>query len=422
MKKIIIIFALAFSHFFNVYGQKDKLDQLFDKYQEVEGVTSIKIAKPMFGMLNNLDLGDAELDQIKPLLSKINGLKVLIAEKSQDGSSVKGQKLDQISKDISSYLSNLNYNEIMTMNSNGAKIKFLSAEEKNGILDDLLLSIDSGGEENILVKLDGKLSMNDINKLISSTETKINPVTYTRNNITSDITSSYLNGEARNVGEFSGIQVSTGVNVVFKQESPTNIKVIADADKLQYIVTKVENGVLKVYVDNKGQKNLKFKNISVNVSSPRMDNIKTSSGSTFTTVNAVKENNMVIDASSGSIVKGKFMISNNTTVEATSGSDIKININSKNFTFKGSSGSNTSFEGQTGIASFDMSSGALCNAENLKVNMADAESSSGSSLSVNVTDKLKAKASSGGIIKYKGNPEITSDISKTSGGALKQIN
>lgn len=422
MKKIIIIFALAFSHFFNVYGQKDKLDQLFDKYQEVEGVTSIKIAKPMFGMLNNLDLGDAELDQIKPLLSKINGLKVLIAEKSQDGNSVKGQKLDQISKDISSYLSNLNYNEIMTMNSNGAKIKFLSAEEKNGILDDLLLSIDSGGEENILVKLDGKLSMNDINKLISSTETKINPVTYTRNNITSDITSSYLNGEARNVGEFSGIQVSTGVNVVFKQESPTNIKVIADADKLQYIVTKVENGVLKVYVDNKGQKNLKFKNISVNVSSPRMDNIKTSSGSTFTTVNAVKENNMVIDASSGSIVKGKFMISNNTTVEATSGSDIKININSKNFTFKGSSGSNTSFEGQTGIASFDMSSGALCNAENLKVNMADAESSSGSSLSVNVTDKLKAKASSGGIIKYKGNPEITSDISKTSGGALKQIN
>lgn len=423
MKKVIIIFALAFSHFFNVYGQeKDKLDQLFDKYQEVEGVTSIKIAKPMFGMLNNLDLGDAELDQIKPLLSKINGLKLLIAEKSQDAGSAKGQKLSQISKDISSYLANLNYNEIMTMNSGGAKIKFLSAEEKNGILDDLLLSIDSGGEENILVKLDGKLSMDDINKIISSTETKINPVTNTRNTFISDNTSSYLNGESRNVGEFSGIQVSTGVNVVFKQESPTNIKVIADADKLQYIVTKVENGVLKVYVDNKGQKNLKFKNISVNVSSPRMDNIKTSSGSTFTTVNSVKENNMMIDASSGSIVKGKFNISNNTTVEATSGSDIKIDINSKNFAFKGSSGSSTTFDGQAGMASFDISSGALCKADNLRTNMAEAESSSGSSLSVNVVSKLKAKASSGGVIKYKGNPEITSDISKNSGGALKPIN
>ncbi|WP_449400550.1 DUF4252 domain-containing protein [Chryseobacterium wanjuense] len=424
MKKIILIFALAFSHFFNVYGQKDKdkLDQLFEKYQEVEGVTSIKIAKPMFGMLSNLDLGDAELDQIKPLLAKITGLKILIAERPANAKNAKEQKLTQINKDISAYLSNLNYSEIMTMNSNGAKIKFLSAEEKNGVLDDLLLSIDSGGEENILMKLDGKLSMDDINKIINSSETNTNPITNTRSSLTSENTSSYLNGESRNVGEFSGIQVSTGVNVVFKQENPTNVKVIADADKLQYIVTKVENGVLKVYVDTKGQKNLKFKNISVNVSSPRLDNIKTSSGSTFTTINSVREDNLSIDASSGSIVKGKFNIASDTKVEATSGSDIKIDINSKNFEFKGSSGSSTSFDGQAGVASFDISSGALCKAENLRSNQVEAESTSGGSLSVNVVDKLKARASSGGLIKYKGNPEITSDISKNSGGALKQIN
>lgn len=421
MKKIIIIFALAFSHFFNVYGQKDKLDQLFEKYQEVEGVTSIKIAKPMFGMLNNLDLGDAELDQIKPLLSKINGLKVLIAEKSADGKSVKGQKLAQINKDISSYLSTLNYSEIMTMNSGGAKIKFLSAEEKDGILDDLLLSIDSGGEENILIKLDGKLSMDDISRIVNSSETKTNPVTNTRNNITSDNTS-YLSGESRNVGEFSGINVSTGVNVVFKQESPTNIKVIADADKLQYIITKVENGVLKVYVDNKGQKNLKFKNISVNVSSPKMDNIKASSGATFTTINSVNENNLTIDASSGAVVKGKFNITNNTNLEATSGTNIKVEVNSKSLVFKGSSGSDTSIGGQAGTAIFDISSGALCKGENFRVNHVEAESTSGASLSVNAVDTLKAKASSGGLIKYKGKPEITSDISKMSGGNLKEIN
>ncbi|WP_288461632.1 DUF4252 domain-containing protein [uncultured Chryseobacterium sp.] len=423
MKKVFIIFALAFSHFFNIYGQeKDKLDQLFDKYQEVEGVTSIKIAKPMFGMLSNLDLGDAELDQIKPLLSKINGLKVFIAEKPQDGNSSKGQKLSQINKDISSYLSNLKYSEIMTMNSNGAKIKFLSAEEKNGILDDLLLSIDSGGEENILVKLDGKLSMNDINKIINSTETKTNPVTNTRNNLTSENTSSYLNGESRNVGEFSGIQVSTGVNLVFKQESPTNVKVIADADKLQYIVTKVDNGVLKVYVDNKGQKNLKFKNISVNVSSPRMDNIKASSGATFTTINSVKENNLTIDASSGSVVKGKFNISNNALVEASSGTSVKVEVNSRSLVFKGSSGSDASIQGEAETAAFDVSSGAVCKGEAFQANQVEAESTSGSNLSVNAVDKLKAKASSGGTIRYRGNPEITSDISKMSGGSLKPIN
>jgi len=123
MKKILIICTLVLSHFFNVYGQKNKLDQLFEKYQEVEGVTSIKIAKPMFGMLSNLNIADEELDQIKPLLSKIDGLKVLITENT------KGE-LANVNKEISSYLSNLNYNEIMSVKNAGSRIKFLSSDAK----------------------------------------------------------------------------------------------------------------------------------------------------------------------------------------------------------------------------------------------------------------------------------------------------
>lgn len=420
MKKIFIIFAFAFSQFFNVYGQ-DKLDQLFDKYQEVEGVTSIKIAKPMFGMLSNLDLGDAELDQIKPLLSKINGLKVFIAEKPEDAGSVNGQKLSQINKDIKSYLSNLNYSEIMTMNSNGAKIKFLSAEEKNGILDDLLLSIDSGGEESILIKLDGRLSMDDINKIINSNETKTNPVTNTRNSFASQNTNSYLNGESRNVGEFSGVNVSTGVIVNFKQENTTAVKVIADADKLQYIVTKVDNGVLRVYVDNKGQRNLKFKNISVNVSSPRIDNIKTSSGAVFNAINNINEKTVSVDLSSGSVVNGNFN-SDNTRVEVSSGAVINSTMNTKQIAVKASSGAVANLNGRVDAGSIDVSSGAVCNSEKFQFNELEAEATSGGVITGNVAERLKATASSGGSIRYKGNPRIDSNISKTSGGSLKQIN
>lgn len=422
MKKIFIIITLAFSHFFNVYGQeKDKLDLLFDKYQEVEGVTSIKIAKPMFGMLSSLDLGDAELDQIKPLLSKINGLKVLIAEKPADGKSPKGIQMSQVSKDISSYLKNLNYSEIMSMNSGGAKIKFMSAEEKNGILDDVLLSIDSGGEESILVKLDGKLSMDDINKIINSNETKTNSVSHTRSDFASENTS-YLNGENRNVEQFSGIQVSTGVNVVFKQETPTSVKVIADADKLKYVVTKVENGVLKVYVDNKGVKNLKFKNLSVNVSSPRIENIQTISGASFVAVNTIRENNLNIEATSGSNINGTFNANDHINVSVDSGANIRADVTSGKVVFKGTSGSNSNLKGTARTGIFEISSGASCKAENLRINDANVESSSGGSISIEVKDNLKVKASSGASVKYRGNPEIDSNISKISGGSLNQIN
>jgi len=425
MKKIFIVFALAFSHFFTVYGQRDKFDMLFDRYQEVEGVTSIKIAKPMFSMLSSLNIDDSQLDQIKPLLSKINGLKILITENPENINTTEGRKvqdnLSRLSKDVSVYLKNLNYNEIMSVNNSGSKIKFLSSDAKDGMLNDLLLSIDGGKGENILVMLDGKLSMDDVNKIINSSETQTNTRTNTRTSLTSENNSSYLNGEARNVGEFSGIQVSDGVNVVFKQESPTNVKVIADSDKLQYIITKVENGVLKVYVDNKKTKNLKFKNLSVNISSPRMDNIKASSGANFNVVNAIKENNLVIDASSGANVKGDFKISNTLDVGTSSGAVIRAGITAGNIMIKASSGSNTAFEGKADSGIIDISSGALCKADDLRLDNLEVEATSGANLSVNVSTKLKVKASSGGMVKYRGRPEIESNISKMTGGNLKPI-
>lgn len=422
MKKIFIIFALAFSHFFNVYGQREKLDQLFDKYQEVEGVTSIKIAKPMFGMLSNLNIADSELDQIKPLLAKINGLKVLITESPEGGRSQ--NNLNQLNKEISSYLKNMNYSEMMSVKNGDSKIKFLSSEAKNGILEDILLRIDSGNGENILVMLDGKLSMDDVNKIINSSETKTNSssTTTVKNSFNSDNDSSYLNGETRNVGEFSGLEVSTGVDVVFKQENATSVKVFADSDKLQYIITKVENGILKVYIDNKGAKKMKFKNLSVNISSPRMENIKTSSGASFSTINNLNGSNINIDASSGSSVKGKFNISKTSFIEASSGSNVKVDINTVSISVKSSSGSNVNVEGNSDEGMIDVSSGAVVKADNLRINNAEVESTSGSSASVNVKDKMRVKASSGGSVRYKGNPKIDSDVSKMSGGSLSSIN
>ena len=417
MKKLFIICTLVLSHFFNVYGQKNKLNQLFDKYQDVEGVTSIKIAKPMFGMLSNLNIADAELDQIKPLLSKIDGLKVLITEGS------KGE-LANVNKEISSYLSNLNYSEIMSVKNAGSKIKFLSAEAKSdGTLDDMLLSIDSGGGENILVMLDGKLSMDDVNKIINSSETKTNTKrTTVTNSFVSDNSASYLNGENRNVGQFSGLDVSAGVKVVFTQENNTSVKVFADADKLQNVITKVENGILKVYIDNKGTKNLRFKNLSVNVSSPKMDRIKASSGSNFTAVNEIREREMNIDASSGSAIVAKLQISGTSNVEASSGSNVKASISSDKVLVKSSSGSSVTLEGSTDYLSIDASSGSSCKTDQLRANVGVVESTSGSSASVNAKDKLTVKASSAGSVRYKGSPKIEASISKSSAGSLNQIN
>ena len=58
------------------------------------------------------------------------------------------------------------------MNSKDNKIKFLSTDAANGILDDLLLSINSDGNT-VLMMLDGKISMDDVNKLVNEAQNSV---------------------------------------------------------------------------------------------------------------------------------------------------------------------------------------------------------------------------------------------------------
>jgi hypothetical protein len=54
-----------------VNAQISKLEKLFDQYQDTKGPPSIKIAKPMFNLLNKLDIQDAGIDQIRPLIKML---------------------------------------------------------------------------------------------------------------------------------------------------------------------------------------------------------------------------------------------------------------------------------------------------------------------------------------------------------------
>lgn len=170
MKKFTFTFMmlLAFSAVFP--AQQTRLSQLFEKYQDTEGVTSIKIAKPMFSMLKKLNLKDSELDKIQPLLSKINGLQILIVEKPAETASAKEKNaLSLLGSEIASGVKNLNYQELMTVNAKGNKIKFMAANSAADVLDNLLLSV-SAEENTILMMLDGKVSMDDISKLLNEDE------------------------------------------------------------------------------------------------------------------------------------------------------------------------------------------------------------------------------------------------------------
>ncbi|ACU08662.1 hypothetical protein FIC_02227 [Flavobacteriaceae bacterium 3519-10] len=420
MKKIILIFALFFS-FANVSAQKDKLDQLFEKYQETEGVTSIKIAKPMFNMLNKLNINDSELDQIKPLLSKINGLKILIVEKPETpttpGTDNK-KELDlfqNLQADISNSIKNMRYEELMTVNSKDNKIKFLSSDATNGILDNLLLSINSEGNT-VLMMLDGKISMDDVNNLVNEAQN-----VSLKSSLTTENLSIGGNTQVRKVGKFTGIKVSSGIKVNFTQGNNQSVIVDTDANLQQYISTEVVNDILVISVDNRNNKKLNFKKLLVTVEAPRLTWVDVNSGAQFNTLNTIKEDTFRAEVSSGANLNAEVAARNAVDLEITSGSSAQLDIESGSFNMAGTSGSSSTIRGKANSANFKLTSAASCNAADLVTQNATVSATSGSSLRVHTTDSITGTATSGASIRYKGDPKNTSGTKTSSGGSFKQL-
>ena len=420
MKKIFIILALTFSWFTNVSAQREKLYSLFDKYQETEGVTSIKIAKPMFSMLSKLDIKDAELDNIKPVLDKIQGLRILVIEKPESDSINKKAMLNfnSLQKDISSSLKNLNYDELMTVNSKDAKVKFLAADAANGVLDNLLLSVNSEGNQ-VLMMLDGKISMDDVNKLANETQT---PTRTTPKNYTATgSSSSAVTEERRNVGRFSGIKVSSGIKLSFTQGNNQSVKVITDSDKMEYVKTELQGDILNVYADAPKGKNLNFKMIQVKITAPELSKIAVNSGASFTTENTVNSSFFQIAVTSGSHISADLNTKGKVELSTTSGSNAKMNINAKALEMSATSGSNANLAGAIDETSFQVSSASSVNAQDLISKNSTVSASSAADLKVNVSGNLTVSGKSGATVRYRDHATVRRNTALSSGATVKSF-
>jgi len=415
MKKISILIVL-FLLSTNIFGQTEELNKLFDKYQDTEGVTSIKIAKPMFKLLNNLKIDNEELGKIQPLLGKVNGLKMLVLEKSakSDNPLVDEKKIE---KEIANSLKNMKYEELVTVNNRDAKIKFMAQDITANVMDNLILNIMSE-ESSVLMMLDGKISMDDVNNLMQETKnvTSVNPVS----TIKSDKTNV---GSERNVPAFNGIETSSGVDVEFTQSTKQSVVVKVEPEKQQYVITEVENGVLKIFVRNKGVKNLNFNSLKVIVSGPKLSKLITKSGSIFKAVNPVSESTFAASCSSGSQVSGSFKVSTNTALDVSSGVSVKMNLETKSLALEASSGSSIKLTGKADSGVYSASSGSSISAGDFVTKSAVVDASSGASVKINTTESLTASATSAASVQYRGNPsKVTKSANERTGSTINSIN
>lgn len=202
--------------------------------------------------------------------------------------------------------------------------------------------------------------------------------------------------ETRQVKEFEQIEVSRGMNVYITQGSPAKVVVIADNNLHELIETKVEGGILKVFVnENIGW--AKEKKVMVTVE--KLTGVKATSGSNVYSQNQVMAENMELSTSSGA--------------------NMTMDVNVKYLKADCSSGANIHLAGLAKDAELEGSSGANLKGQELKADNCKMRVSSGGNVFASVSKRLEAKASSGGNIVYYGEP-ATTEIDCSSGGNVNR--
>jgi hypothetical protein len=207
--------------------------------------------------------------------------------------------------------------------------------------------------------------------------------------------------ETRQVSNFKGIKVSTGIDLYITMGTVEEVKIVADDEIIDDLITEVKDGTLKIYMK---QSNNWFNWNSGN-----------QTRKAYVTVKELQE----IHASSGSDVQSENTLNGESLkVSASSGSEINLDIHYKNFSLDTSSGSDAKISGKTKNFEVEASSGSDIKAQDLESTICKVKVSSGSDATVNVTDELYANASSGADVYYYGNPQ-TKDINESSGGDIK---
>ena len=198
-------------------------------------------------------------------------------------------------------------------------------------------------------------------------------------------------------GDFNAIEVSRGLDVFLTQGETEGIRVQADENLQEIIVVEIENGVLSIYADeNIGS--AASKKVMVNFKD--IDRISTSSGSDVISTNVISVDELEIYTSSGS--------------------DVELEVEVESLICESSSGSDIKLSGSTNTFRADASSGSDIKAAKLKALKTKAQANSGADITVNTSKELTANASSGGDIKYYGNPDKVKKNDGPSGSIKKQ--
>jgi len=203
--------------------------------------------------------------------------------------------------------------------------------------------------------------------------------------------------QTRNVGHFTGVKVAEGIDVYLIKGDKESAKVEVYGTSIQNVVTEVSGSYLKVHMRDGNYKGRV--EVKVFVTYTQLEKLSASSAGNIYSQGVIKTSSLEVGASSAGT--------------------IEIEVEGGDLDLSASSAGEIEIKGKARALKADASSAGEIDAYDTEVESVSVDASSAGSIKVNVKDALNANASSGGSIRYRGNPS-KSITNSSSGGSVKK--
>jgi Putative auto-transporter adhesin, head GIN domain len=205
------------------------------------------------------------------------------------------------------------------------------------------------------------------------------------------------NAQMRSVGNFTGIKVSSAIDLYISQGDQVGVAVSSSDTKVrERIRTEVKDGVLHIWFDSKGWNDWRGnKHMKAYVSVKELNMIKADGACDVELMGKIKADKLSVDLGGASDISGELECSS-----------LDMNV---------SGASDSKLKGNVGTISLRLSGASSLKGWDLVTDYIDIDASGASSINVIVNKEMKAKASGASDINYKGTGVIRE--MKTSGAS-----
>jgi hypothetical protein len=211
------------------------------------------------------------------------------------------------------------------------------------------------------------------------------------------------NAEKRSAQGFHGIQISGGIDLYLTQSGDEAVAVsAADPEVRDHIKVEVVDGILKIYVEDRGfHWNWHNQHMKAYVSCKTLSQLHASGGSDVFIDNPVHSEGLRMDLSGGSDFHGKLNVTGELAIHQSGGSDSYI-------------------IGSAGTLTLHISGGSDFHGYDLTADQCQVDATGGSDAYVSVNKELTANASGGSDVHYKGNGVVRSSHASGSGSISRR--